>query len=589
MRLWKLHLSALLLLVSNRVWAAPIKIQPIQVTASSTAFGSSPDNVADGNPSTVWNSGSSASQWIQLDLGRTTAVRTIQLQAGSDTTSPHTITVQVGADPNNLRTIYSGNRPTADGQVFSFGSETTTSDRMGGVRYLRITAAFAAWREIQVYQGIEYFGFYGDHAGADFTTETTANGANLNYIDFSSAADLSARLAKVPVGNKAIVATNVLFDDTGVLRPDWQSQWNAMSNAIKAGGFQSTVAAFWLYEEPYWRTRNNPNVTKIQMRDWLTAIRNQIKSDTDFASTPLALLISVPELIGTDFSLDGSYVAMADWVGFDSYDTWYQGHAVPEAPEVSKTTTCVSSGATGGMCALINTLRSWLSPGQRMMAFPACALNLSPNFSGTSASVQYLMIDTNINMWEREALSDSKYVAVIPFLWDSELNFVGARDAPIIKKQMAQMAYGLIPRGMSHVFPISYSASATWGATAPAPAQPPTASSYSEWSPAAAFDLDASTSWNSGGWPAQWIQGNLAGSTRVRRIDLTTNQTPSGDTLTGLWGLTPNGWVWLATFQGPTVDSQTLTWTGSVDISAVQVETDQGPSWVGWRDIQIYQ
>jgi hypothetical protein len=67
--------TILTLCANNEAHADPIKLQPIAVTASATHSGFPPSNVIDGSSNTYWTAGGPPTQWIQLDLGRQTAVQ----------------------------------------------------------------------------------------------------------------------------------------------------------------------------------------------------------------------------------------------------------------------------------------------------------------------------------------------------------------------------------------------------------------------------------------------------------------------------------------------------------------------------------
>jgi hypothetical protein len=124
---------------------------------------------------------------------------------------------------------------------------------------------------------------------------------------------------------------------------------------------------------------------------------------------------------------------------------------------------------------------------------------------------------------------------------------------------------------------------------------------YAPYQSFAAFDDDVSDMWNSGcysygcyavsGTAPPWVQGVLAGVTHVSRIELTPNQDITGQTVHNLYGFNPtsSSWVLLQTFSGVTQDGQKLVWSGSADVSAIYVSTTQSPTWVAWRDIQLYR
>ncbi|HET7010460.1 MAG TPA: discoidin domain-containing protein [Anaerolineales bacterium] len=110
---------------------------------------------------------------------------------------------------------------------------------------------------------------------------------------------------------------------------------------------------------------------------------------------------------------------------------------------------------------------------------------------------------------------------------------------------------------------------------------------------ALAVDGDPGTSWNSGGFPLQWIQIDLGEPYTIAEIRLTAAQTPAGQTTHLIYGRgdgTGGEFVRLHTFMGVTDDSDVLVFTPEspiVGIREIRVETTFSPSWVGWREIEV--
>jgi len=110
--------------------------------------------------------------------------------------------------------------------------------------------------------------------------------------------------------------------------------------------------------------------------------------------------------------------------------------------------------------------------------------------------------------------------------------------------------------------------------------------------PAQAVDGLANTIWGAGDFPPQWIRIDLGGPRTIIEIRLNVSQYPAGETTHRVWGSRPNGTEQLLhEFKSDTDDLQWLMykppqpWKG---IQFVRVETVASPSWVGWREIQIF-
>ena len=150
------------LLASTAARGTPVKLTPIAVTVSSTYSGLTPQSAIDGDVDTYWNSGGFAPAWIQLDLGNLTAVSKVRLLPSMLPDGATTQSIAVGADLNSMRTVYTRSGATADNSWLEFSGDGLNGDRLGNIRYVRITTtaspSWIGWREIEVYSGLEYFG-----------------------------------------------------------------------------------------------------------------------------------------------------------------------------------------------------------------------------------------------------------------------------------------------------------------------------------------------------------------------------------------------------------------------------------------------
>jgi len=109
-------------------------------------------------------------------------------------------------------------------------------------------------------------------------------------------------------------------------------------------------------------------------------------------------------------------------------------------------------------------------------------------------------------------------------------------------------------------------------------------------SAASVFDHDLQTTWNSGAFAPGWIQLDLGEPLTISRVRLYTVQTPAGPTRHEiLGGLTPDSLTSLGALEGNTADGQWLELQARAQARYVRVVTVKSPSWVGWREIEIYK
>lgn len=108
-----------------------------------------------------------------------------------------------------------------------------------------------------------------------------------------------------------------------------------------------------------------------------------------------------------------------------------------------------------------------------------------------------------------------------------------------------------------------------------------------------AVDGDTTTTWNAGQFPSQWIEVDLGAPLTVAAIRLGVAQTPRvSNTVHAVLGRPPEGsYRELHIFDGQTSDGEVLEyvpeapWEG---IRYLRVETRASPSWVAWREIEVF-
>ena len=107
-----------------------------------------------------------------------------------------------------------------------------------------------------------------------------------------------------------------------------------------------------------------------------------------------------------------------------------------------------------------------------------------------------------------------------------------------------------------------------------------------------AVDGDTTTSWGAGQFAPQWIEIDLGAPVAIAAIRLGVEQTPDGDTVHAVLGKPPGGpYRELHVFRGRTVTGGLLEhvpsgpWDG---IRYLRVETRASPSWVAWREVEVF-
>lgn len=545
-------LLAFFAIVPSTALATPIALKPISVTASSTQAGSSPSYATDGNTSTGWNSGGYPTAWIQLDLGRTIALRKVRLRIGQSPSGYTSHRIFVGPNAGALRPVATLSGDTSDGQWLEFdGGERDT----GTVRFIRIqtdtSPSWVSWNEIQVFQGMEYSGYFrGAFDGTSLIAETTSAGMNMVWLGGkpSFAAGLQAARA---AGAKAVIDLDSLFKPRSdwssgypILVSNYEARWQQIADSIQP--YQGSLAAFFLFDEPYIHCPEISSCDEIQrdLDKLVTLISER------FPYIPKGVILSAEEL-----DLPPETVAMFDWVGFDRYGEWF----------------------AEDMPGHIQKLEAMLTPSQRMIAVPWSF------FWGDQAITNNAQDERiqNINEWHKEILSNARYVAVAPFMYHNyadpagpHKSIVGARSLPWVKERVRQLASSLVNVTDTQIFAMDEGApGGSWNGNLPF----------------AALNRNNSDGWNAGASAPQNFIINLPGSVRLGRIVARVAQSPAGVTNHIIWGFKDNTWVQLSAQRGYTQSGNTVSWMGPPqDMSAIVIQTTESPSWIAWNEINMY-
>lgn len=124
--------------------------------------------------------------------------------------------------------------------------------------------------------------------------------------------------------------------------------------------------------------------------------------------------------------------------------------------------------------------------------------------------------------------------------------------------------------------------------------KPVTASrSLPEEPPTQAVDDNAVTQWGAGEGPVQWIQIDLQGQYRITKIELLIAQYPAGDTIhrVQIRASEADSYQTVFEFNESTRDHEWLFFRPEMpleNVSHIRIETVTSPSWVSWKEIQVY-
>jgi hypothetical protein len=108
-----------------------------------------------------------------------------------------------------------------------------------------------------------------------------------------------------------------------------------------------------------------------------------------------------------------------------------------------------------------------------------------------------------------------------------------------------------------------------------------------------AVDDNSATQWGAGAAPVQWIEVDLHGTFRVTEIRLLVAQWPEGETVHRLQVRASGSGAYQTVheFQGQTREGQWLVFapeTPLEGVGQVRVQTVNSPSWVAWKEIQVF-
>lgn len=106
-----------------------------------------------------------------------------------------------------------------------------------------------------------------------------------------------------------------------------------------------------------------------------------------------------------------------------------------------------------------------------------------------------------------------------------------------------------------------------------------------------AADGNPNTIWNAGAGPTQWIDIDLGSERMFSILRMLPSQNPAGNTVHHIWGRNDAGqWFDFGGVSANTKDNQWFEFNNYLEIPVrvIIVQTTSSPSWVAWREFQVY-
>ena len=596
---WMTALGLMAAMVSFAASACdrPIAVGATQVSASGAYPGSPPANVVDGNTGTFWNAGGFPVQWIQIDLGAVRPVCSLRLTALQSPAGTATHTVLIGDNAQSLTPLRTVSKVFADFQVDVVPIAANT-------RFIRIRTdsgpSWVAWREIQVFSAqsarannadLRYYGYFGD-GGIDHQPDPTPTVSDPRPYNVTAAVAAHSNLA-------------------------WTRVWQvdnkiAQLNALGRADTKLVVDMYDIFFDP-----NTPYATA-----WVNAGMDALL-DRHGARMAAIVIMDEPdvhadqELIGFDQKLDFlkqriaargraipvfidySYLAFttnrwpgfarADWVGFNCYPQQH-GSSGPFRYDQ-----CNANGSGGHhrISGYLNAIIAKTTAAQRVAMFPQ-AFYMVP--AGTQATINTVVpadakdfMNAAYDNMLLLAENEQKVIALFNFYHQS-LNtptesWVGAEW--LTDTQSTRNIRGKLQ---------SIGACLTGRATCAARKLRPTNAGASAGASSVgfAFDDNPGTAWQAGGFAAQTLWYEFPRGVGIGRIRLTPSQYPAcATTVHEIWGGAGSADLSkMAVYAGNTCDNQAFEiadlWRNN-DIRRLEIRTLSSPSWVSWREVEVYR
>lgn len=418
----------------------------------------------------------------------------------------------------------------------------------------------------------KHFGYYWTDASIAAEVSATADIA-------MATSEVSNIQAVGSLGLKAVVIVTPQFfyldpsDNRIKMHTDYKTRW--ANFVLQAKSQQGSISAFYPLDEPFWNGINH-GVPESEMLAFLELVGTTIKAD--FPTIPIVMIEAYP-MIDDSLKLPASF----DIFGFDCYDGW----------DVCGGTTAARPGFTpqsimtyfGVVKTKVNQLIAADGRMRKIALIPPSSIYVDSHGHWAMTEEQLRAIaDNYMNL----ALSEPMVNTVINFIWNDLVESAGVWKAlkglsPATLAKYKYFSNQILARS-SRIQPVSVTASSSVGGSGPE----------------FAIDGKSETAWNAGDFASatapKWIQLDLGLNTTIMEIKLKVTQSPNGATIHEIWGGPSNDEASMTqlekisqiTSEGDLISLKGEKLSGRSDIRYLRVKTTSSPSWVGWREIEVF-
>jgi len=345
--------------------------------------------------------------------------------------------------------------------------------------------------------------------------------------------------------------------DNGVPFADYKSRFDTIWNELS--GYENKIVGFYLIDEPYGQNVVN-TIPETQLKANLNQVAAYIKQKAP--GRPLLMTEMHPIVSRNDFTT--LIPENVDYIGFNCYLSF--GEACSEV----------------NIKRLVEKLVSSKLPNQKII------VTADGYWPTNSTEAEDDSLRSRVVFWEnllKPYFSSGTVGAFLPFIYQTVPaagNVFGVVESPKTLQEVSRYMRSVKSGTPTPLTNLALNKYATASST------------YLNYVPNNVTDGNPNTYWLASGYSKQWISIDLGSTKTIGEVHLMIGQSPNGQTTHKVYGSNTGiegGWQELKVFQGNTVDAQRLQFSLSSSANNfryIRVETTESPSWVAWKEIEIY-